>query len=157
MGAAHVHPGRAPRLFAAIAVAVVWNVAGGGCSSTTKGTGGADAGSDAEGEAGTCPDSQPGAGTECSGEFPYCPYDCGTTYCSCASGFWQCSPVLHGEGGACEAVDGTPAPKEGDPCAQACGPFVGDTCSFACPGGGSVGATCGASGWQLLGACPDAG
>jgi hypothetical protein len=127
-----------------------------GCSSTTRGTAGSDAGSDVTaGEGGACPDSEPAAGSLCSADEVDCPYACGTTYCSCtSSGFWACSVVLYGDCGACASVDGSPVPQEGAACGLACGPFVGDTCSFACPGSeGPVNAICETTGWHVLGSC----
>lgn len=144
----------------AVAAALVWGLVG-ACSSTTHGTAAEkDAGSEASGSdgGGGCPDSEPGAGTVCAGEEVDCPYACGTTYCSCTSGFWACSVVLYGDGGACASVDGSPAPQEGAPCALACGPFVGGTCSFVCPGSEQpIGAVCETSGWHVLGSCAGTG
>jgi len=135
-----------------IAAAVACALADACSSAKPAETPGADAGAEA-GEGGACPGGQPEAGSTCSGQTD-CPYGCGTTYCSCPYGFWQCSIVLHGEGGACETVDGTPVPEAGAACAGACGPFVGTTCSFLCPGGqGPISAICGTSGWRVLGAC----
>ena len=141
----------AARVRAAIAAGVVCCLAV-GCSSSTRGAA-ADAGSEAGEEGGACPASEPAAGSECTGDQMDCPYLCGTTYCSCPAGFWVCSVVLHGDGGACAAVDGTTVPQEGAACAQACGPYVGDTCGFVCPGGGPVSAECETGGWHVLGEC----
>jgi hypothetical protein len=143
--------GTVVQLGVAIAAAVAWCL---GCSSTKRSAEGPDAGAEAGEDGGACPDAEPGPGVDCTGAQVDCPY-CGNTFCSCTpAGFWQCAVVLQGDGGACTSVEGAPVPQEGAACAQACGPYVADTCSFVCPGGqGPVSAECESTGWHVLGSC----
>ena len=118
--------------------------------SASDGTAPGDGGA-ADGNPPGCPSSQP-QGT-CSGPLN-CSYGC--TFCTCAGGSWSCSAP--GCYGGCSP---TP-PKDGASCGGCCGPSVGMTCEYACPGdAGTLQATCvglgGTSGTWKVGSCPSGG
>lgn len=96
-----------------------------------------------------CPATQPSGA--CAGPTKStCQYGCSS--CFCQAGQWQC--VAPGCSGGC-----LPTPPAADEACGGgcCGPSVGMTCDYPCPGGGAQHATCvGGSGggkWRVN-ACP---